>query len=296
MTLLDVIRFSVSGTTKALSQPVKGRLNFIALYFLVFSVIQILLFFGFFLIYFQVSDETTHSIEVFYNDDLFYRFMFYISFISQLFVLFIALAIWRGGGSEAKVLSFSKSIGSFRAKTYIAYILAILTILLICVVLSKDTNNGFGDMMLNENPFWFQQSGYSWYMHLVKKSLIMIVRFAPAFFVAYYLIWCKKGEWKMRYFIDYLKPVVALLVVWTAMNLLFNYGWLILTDSLMALIAIPFSEMYIPIFFNLLLFLFLSIHFYKIVGYLAYFSVFEWEEPFVAKPNELLEKTEMLDQ
>ncbi len=297
MSILDTLRKSVSGASRALKQPVSGRMQFVTLSVFLYGVLGVVLFALFFFIYFSLTLQENQSVlDLFVDPQLFY-FTYYYSFASQIFVLFLVHAIWQQGGGNAQRLNFGRSIKEFPMKGFLVFTSSFMIVMAISVFLSENTIFAFENVMNAQNPMSGALSiNEDWRLHLLESAGLLVVRFAPSIVVGYYLVSLKEGNWKVDYLVKYWKSIVGIGIVWTAAALLFNYVWEIINFSLLNFIGIPFTEPYIPVFLSLVVFVFLSIHYYKIVGYLVYFSIFDWDGNKAAAPIENSEDLELLDQ
>lgn len=280
MGILDHIRNIVNGTTRDLQKTVPGRKTFMFSFVITFGIIQLLSTFIVLYVYHFLMNPESEGFMTLFEDPTLFQFIFYLGFTGPIIVIFLAHFIWQNGGSQAKSLNFGASFAKFPTKALVIYALSVLFTLGVAVYFAQGTRYGINNYV-SENPLEAFLSQDVLYVSLFRELFFLLIRFFPAIVVGYYLVYLKEGNWQASYFLRYWKQVVALIIVWMSFLTFYDYAWVVFSGTFMGILTVPFEEIYIPIVFNVVAFVFVTTFGYYVSGYIIYYSIFTWED----KPN-----------
>ncbi len=297
MSVLTTIRNSISGTTHFFQRDVKSLWTFFTLFFIAFGVVQLLVVIAYFFAYSSVySSYEQEYFQASFFDIGSGKLISYIDYTSTYSLLFLVLMIKGSGGSKAESLSFGQLFQRITFKTVVIYFVSVASTLSGVIYLIDSIDTFYGDSRLDE----LLQLVYveeEWYATFLRTCGLYLIKFIPIYVVGYYLISLKEGNWKWEYLRMYWKQVSAILLLFLCLNGVFETVNDLLGKVIIQTLVHVVENSTIILILSVAFSALISIVYYGLLGYLAYFAIFtEKDENVDEEPTIDLNTSDILDQ
>lgn len=296
MNFLQALTGIVTDTANAIGTKAPNRMNFFTFFTIIFGIITGLFIFGCFYIYLTSVLEYQQSVFDIFMDKNFYLLFYFSSFATPLTALFLAHYYYKKRNRLHESYSMMELMNSLDIKVILTFMASLIVIFAMTAIISENASDWFYEEYLEVDPLIvFTENVENWKLKIFFDVLLIILHLVPALVAPVYLFHLKYGAFKVLGAKKHLNALLAYLVLWVMLTLLFGFIWTILSRTVLSWISVPFEVAYIPSIINMCIFVFLSILYYRVVGYVTVYSVMQTEDE--DQPNLDLEGVgDLLDQ